>query len=70
MPKIYVRNKKDFQKKILEAGTNFKEFSYRCGVSQAYMSRIVNGKINLSGVLSKKILDNLDAFFDEIFFIE
>lgn len=69
MPKIYVKNKSVFQENLLKSGLSMKRLSHVCGISQTYMSMVVNGKKSPSGTLSKKILEKLDVKFDDIFFI-
>lgn len=70
MGKIYVKDKSIFKKKVMEKGYNIKGFSHECGVSNSYMSSVINGRVSLSAPLSKKITKELNCSFKTLFFIK
>ncbi|MFW7432456.1 helix-turn-helix domain-containing protein [Vagococcus carniphilus] len=70
MSKIFVKDKMELKKSLMKKGYNIREFSDKCNVSNSYMSSIINGNTNLSAPLSKKISDELELKFSDIFFIQ
>lgn len=55
---------------IAKQGDSVKTFSKKIGISDSYLSQIINRKRKPSAPLAKKISDNLDRDIKEIFFIE
>lgn len=70
MVKIYVKNKLLIDGEMAEKGLNYKKLSILLGVSSGYLSSIVNRKKSVSSVLAKKMVDELELDFKDIFFIE
>ena len=64
-----VKNIQDLRVLIAEKGMNIKSLSDRTGISQSYLSLIVNGKRTPSPVTAKKISEELKKEVNEIFFI-
>lgn len=55
---------------IGEDGKNLKQFAYKIGISQAYLSQIIGGKRNPSPVVANKIAEGLGREIRDIFFIQ
>ena len=55
---------------IAKQGESVKTFSKKIGVSDSYLSQIINKKRKPSAPLAKKISDNLEKDIKEIFFID
>lgn len=70
MIKIKFKNRKDTQLKIAETGNSLRSFSNKTGISQGYLSQLLNGEYNPSPTMASKIATGLGLKIEDIFFIE
>jgi len=55
---------------IVRYGTSQKVFAERIGISYIHFNKILNGHASPSTTLSKKVTDELQKEFDELFIVE
>lgn len=70
--KLIIKNNKGelIRRKIYMEGINLKEFANQIDITPPYLSRIINGKINPSPKVAKKIVNKVGFELSNIFKLE
>jgi DNA-binding XRE family transcriptional regulator len=68
--KITLLDSDDFQKRIIVSGHTLRSFAKKIEISTPYMVQIANETRKPGPKIAKKIVDGLEAEFDEIFFVD
>lgn len=68
--KVILKNPSEFKKVLLQNGYSQRSFAEATQISPPYFNQIVNGERSPSGKLAKKIVDELNLPFEDIFFIQ
>ncbi|CEG29601.1 helix-turn-helix domain-containing protein [Bacillus sp. B-jedd] len=66
---IRLKDIEDFKKTLITKGFSQRSFCEHAAISNPHFNQIINGNRNPSPTMAKKIADNLDMEFEEIFFI-
>ena len=69
MSKLKIKNSKKTKEDIITLGFSVKDLSEKIGVTDSYLSTVLNGKRNPSPSLAKKISLILDKELSEVFFL-
>lgn len=67
--KITMKDQNEFKKILLKKGYSQRSFAEALEISPPYLNQIVNGERFPSGKIAKKISDQLELNFEDIFFI-
>lgn len=70
MKHICLKNKDDLEICFIKNGFNQRIFSEKIGITDAYLSLIMNGKKHPSAKVAKQIVEILNCDFSDIFFIQ
>ncbi|WP_203332623.1 helix-turn-helix domain-containing protein [Planococcus beigongshangi] len=70
MIKLEFKNADETKVLIGKKGKSLRSFSRQIGVSQPYLSQVLNLKNNPSATVAKKIAEGLDLEIEDIFFIK
>jgi transcriptional regulator with XRE-family HTH domain len=68
--KIILKNHTELKKLLLLKGHSQRSFAETLEISPPYFNQIVNGERFPSGKIAKKIVDELELKFEDIFFID
>jgi len=66
---VKFKNPQEVKVKIAKKGNNLKDFAEENGISQSYLSQLLNGAHNPSVKMAYKIARGLNAELEEIFLI-
>lgn len=66
--KVYVRNN-ELKRRILQTGHSLTSFAEKIDISRSFLSYLVNQNKTLSPELAQRIAKELNADFDELFFV-
>lgn len=66
--RIFARSR-EFKERRLKRGYSQKSLSEAAGLNDTYLSQIENGRISISPSMAKRLLEKLEAEFDDIFFV-
>jgi len=66
---VKFKNPQEVKVKIAKKGNNLKDFAEENGISQSYLSQLLNGTHNPSVKMAYKIARGLNAELEEIFLI-
>lgn len=69
MSKLKIKNSRKTKEDIITLGFSVKDLSKKLGVTDSYLSTVLNGKRNPSPSLAKKISLILDKELLEVFFL-
>lgn len=70
MINIELKDRKKILISLAKQGNNVTSFSKKIGVSNTYISQILNGKKNPSVKMAHKIANELDLDVEEVFLID
>ncbi|MEH7093978.1 helix-turn-helix transcriptional regulator [Neobacillus vireti] len=68
--KIHLKNPNEFKKLLLQKGYSQRSFAESSEISPPYFNQIINEERFPSGKVAKRIADQLEMNFEDIFFIE
>jgi transcriptional regulator with XRE-family HTH domain len=68
--KIYLNNPNELKKILLQKGYSQRSFAELTEISPPYFNQIINEERFPSGKVAKKIVDQLEMNFEDIFFID
>ncbi|MDE3840256.1 XRE family transcriptional regulator [Bacillus methanolicus] len=68
--KIFLKDSRQFKIMLIERGFSQRQFSKRIGTSETYLNQIINNKKSPSPAIAKKIVDQLEVEFQDIFTIQ
>lgn len=68
--KIKFKNTEEFKKLLMIKGYSQRTFAEATNISNPHLNLIINGERYPSGKLAKKIVDQLELNFEDIFFID
>lgn len=68
--KIKIKDPLELRKSLLTKGYSLRSFSESISISSGYFSQLLNEDRCPSGKIARRIADELNADFDDIFFIE
>ncbi|MCA1202400.1 helix-turn-helix domain-containing protein [Priestia flexa] len=68
--KIILKDTEQFRITLIQKGFSQRQFSKNIGMSEAYLHQIIRQKKNPSPAIAKKITDQLELEFQDIFKVE
>jgi transcriptional regulator with XRE-family HTH domain len=68
--KIHLKNPNELKKILLQKGYSQRSFAESTEISSPYFNQIINEERFPSGKVAKRIVDQLDMNFEDIFFID
>lgn len=68
--KVHLKDPNHFKKLLIIKGYSQSKLAKSIELSTPYLSQIINGERHPSGEVAKKIVDQLEIKFEDIFFIK